>query len=253
MNKSYKIIIGVISCITIEKYMLQIKKINETWGNNHSTSVKILFFLGEQQLLNNNNFNNEQYIYLNGVDNDYLSASYKQNLGLKYIYDNYNCNFTMIVGSDTFLNIPKLLLFLDNYNCEDNLYIGGHGCHRQISNKLYYFHSGGAGFILSSFALKQLYPYLFNLFYNWSNICKKNNIEYLIDACDVAISYFLQEYTHINIIKIDDLLFRHCNYKGQPCHLNNHSSIHNIISCHLMSLTDMDEFNNILLSNNYFI
>jgi hypothetical protein len=249
-TQSFKVIIGVMGCITNEKYMLQIKKINETWGKNVSKFVKVLFFLGEEKL-NTQEFNGEEYIYLNGVLNDYLSASDKQNLGLKYIHDNYNCDFSLIVGSDSFVNIPKLLLFLENYNSEDKLYIGGHGCNRVIGNKNYYFHSG-AGIILSSLALKQLYPYLSNLLNEWTTICKNNNVHYLIVACDVAISYYIQEYTDIQIIKSTNSSFRSCNHTGYPCHQMN-NNVNDIIVCHLMSLKDMDDFNNILLSNNYFI
>jgi hypothetical protein len=80
-----------------------------------------------------------------------------------------------------------------------------------------------------------------------------NNIEILTTACDVAISYYLQQpEIDSTIIKTNDLSFLHCNYQGYPCHINQ-PEMSNIISCHLMSPTDFINFTNILNSNNFFI
>jgi hypothetical protein len=155
-------------------------------------------------------------------------------------------------GTDTFLNIPKLLKFIENFDKNDNLYIGGHGCHRQIGDTSYYFHSGGPGFIISNQCLNQLYPFLNDFTDQWINICNTNNRQDLIPGCDVAISYYLQKFINVNIIKTNDLSFIHCNHKGYPCHINQ-INMSEIISCHSMSLSDFDEFNQILISNNHFI
>ena len=249
--QNYKLIICVFACVTIKKYKEQVIKINQTWGNNCDKSVKLLYFLGEEK---NNEFNGEQYIYLPNVSNEYLSASYKQFLGLKYIYENYNAEFIICCGTDTFINIPKLLLFLNRFNSNNNLYIGGHGCIRTIGDRAYYFHSGGPGFIISNICLQKLYPFLNDLMEKWINICSINNVHYLISACDVAISYFIQNYINSDIIKIDDLSFLHCNFNGHPCpHHKNKIDKKNIITCHSMSLYDFDEFYKFLKENNFFV
>jgi hypothetical protein len=45
--------------------------------------VKLLFFMGEEKTTDE--FVGDEFVYLPGVSNDYLSASYKQYLGLKLI------------------------------------------------------------------------------------------------------------------------------------------------------------------------
>ena len=214
----------------------------ETYKN-----IKLLYILGEQKLAGFHNTECIKYINLPGVKDDYLSASYKQFLGLKYVHEKYKTNFVICIGTDTYLNIPKLLLYISNFDYKDCLYIGGHGCERQIGSKKYYFHSGGPGCLL------KLYNTLSNLMDDWINICNINNIQYLIPSCDVAISYYLQKpYINSEIIKTNDLSFLHCNYKRIPCHTNQ-IDMSNIISCHLMNKSDFYNFTKILNTNNFFI
>ena len=250
------LVILVYACYTVEKYKQQIICINNTWGKKCETykNIKILYFLGEEKIDEFEDTDTIKYINLPGVKNDYLSASYKQFLGLKYVYENYKSKYILCVGSDTYLNIPKLLLYIDKFNYNDCLYIGGHGCHRWIKDKTYYFHSGGPGFIITNVCLAKLYNSLSNLTDDWINMCNnKSPYDYLINSSDVAISYYLQQ-PEINaeIIKTNDLSFLHCNYKGEPCHLNQ-INVENIISCHSMSINDFYDFTNILHNNNFFV
>jgi hypothetical protein len=249
------LIVLVYACYTVEKYKKQIEIMNSTWVKKCEThkNIKVLYFLGEEKINGFNDTDCIKYINLVGVKNDYLSASYKQFLGMKYIYDHYKPKFIICVGTDTYLNIPKLLSYINNFNYDDCLYIGGHGCERQIGNKKYYFHSGGPGFIITYGCLKKLYSLLHNLMEEWINICNKYNISYLIPACDVAVSYFLhQPNINATVIKENNLSFCHCNYRGYPCHPNQ-VNVSNIISCHLMNENDFYNFTNILKDNNYFI
>jgi hypothetical protein len=249
------LIILVYACYTIEKYRAQIDIINSTWGKKCETykNIKVLFFLGEEKIDSFYDTDCIKYINLPGVKDDYLSASYKQFLGLKYIYENYKTKFVICVGTDTYLNIPKLILYISNFDYMDNLYIGGHGCHRQIGSKNYYFHSGGPGFIITYKCLEKLYSILHNLMEDWVNVCNGNSLFHLIPSCDVAISYYLQQpYINSKIIKTDDLSFLHCNYQGFPCHPNEVNVSH-IISCHSMNEFDFCNFTHILDNNNYFL
>lgn len=250
------IIICVYACATIPKYKNEILKIEETWGKCAADNgVKVLYFLGEEptELIDD-----QKYIYLKGVNNDYLSASEKQHLGLKYIYEHVNTNFVFCCGTDTYINIQKLLLYIQKLDPNKNLYIGGHGSSRIINGKAYFFHSGGAGFILSKECLHNIYPDLSNMLLEWTNICNKSNCD-LIPACDVAISYFLQNklQSTLEIIKENDKIFA-CNYKGlcfdtQENCCYGKVNINNILSCHKMSLNNFDEFTNILEKYNYFV
>jgi hypothetical protein len=277
LRPHYKLVVCVFACATVEKYKNEILKINETWGklfdnngsklfdnngsklfdNNGSklfdnNGGKLLYFLGEDQtdLIDNN-----KYIYLKNVKNDYESASHKQNLGLKYIYENYNADFVFCCGTDTYINIEKIMQYLNGFNSNEKLYIGGHGTNRQIGNQELYFHSGGAGFILSNNALMQIYPKLNTMVDTWKQICFINNRIDLIGACDVCIAYSMNE---INAICIKNNNFYSCNYKGYAysntymccCHK---IQLNEIITCHNMTLQDFDEYTQILHDNHYFI
>jgi hypothetical protein len=253
--EDYDLIIVIYACYTITKYREQVMLLNETWVKKCADykNIKVLYFLGEQKIDEFIDTETIKYINLPGVRDDYFSATYKQFLGLKYVKENYNSKFIIAVGTDTYLNIPKLLLYIKNFDYNENLYIGGHGCVRDICSKKYYFHSGGPGFIITCGCLEKLYSILPTLINDWIILCITNNIQNLITACDVAISYYLQQ-PEINstIIKTNDLSFLHCNYLGYPCHINQ-VEMSNIISCHLMSPIDFINFTNILNSNNFFI
>ena len=251
LKPQVRIIFCIMGCATIEKYKNQILKINQTWGKKtEEKNFKILYFLGEEKT----DLLDSKYIYLEGIDNTYSSASYKQNLGLKYIYENYNVDFVYVCGTDTYINIEKLSLYLNKFNKEEHLYIGGHGDKRKIGNDEIYFHSGGSGFILSNKSLEFLYTKLWNSHNNWINICNNSNNTYLIDSCDVQIAYNLKN--NIEFIK-DNESFYSCNYKGFSSDNNiccaSKIKIDKIISCHNMSLSDFDEFTILLENNNYYL
>lgn len=236
-KKTYKVIINVFACPTIENYKNEILKINETWGATaEKMGVKVLFFFGEEQT----DLIGDNYIYLPNVKNDYESASWKQYLGLKYIYENYNAEFIFTCGTDTFINIEKLLPYLDIFKPNKKLYIGGHGHIRMIGDLPVYFHSGGAGFIITLYVLKELYPQLNHLHNKWRKICENNNlVDYLLCGCDVSIAYFLMNIKDIETIKNDH--FYACNYLGHYCCIDKIIT-NQIISCHRMSEIDFDNF-----------
>jgi hypothetical protein len=98
----------------------------------------------------------------------------------------------MCIGTDTYLNIPKLMSYINTFDYTHGLYIGGHGDERQIGTHKYYFHSGGPGFIITYTTLKNIYSILPYLVTHWIHLCNKYNIRDLIPSCDVAISYYLQ-------------------------------------------------------------
>ena len=88
------LIVCVFACATIQKYKDEILKIEETWGKRAAEKgVKVLYFLGEEPT---DLIDNEKYIYLKNVENDVASAAHKQNLGLKYIYENYDAEFVFV-------------------------------------------------------------------------------------------------------------------------------------------------------------
>jgi len=261
MEKEHiELAICIYACATIPKYKDQILKMNETWIKDaKNKNVRFFYFLGEEQT----NLQGPEYIYLPGVLNDYKSASYKQNLGLKYICDNYDVDFIFCCGTDTFVNIPKLLGLIKEYNPKEKLYIGGHGSKTRIHE---YFHDGGPGFILSNGALSVLYQYFEKMVETWTVLCKEYEDTHemqgdnFYNACDVCIAYY-SNILECKTITRDEHFFG-CNYKGQyqyQPHLavgiccGQNIVVENIVGCHLMSLQDFDNFYKILNENNYFI
>uniref|UniRef100_A0A6C0I1I7 Fringe-like glycosyltransferase domain-containing protein n=1 Tax=viral metagenome TaxID=1070528 RepID=A0A6C0I1I7_9ZZZZ len=250
-NSKYKVIINVFACPTIERYRNEILKINETWRPTaEAMGVKVLFFFGEEgtDLIDDN------YIYLPNVQNDYDSASYKQYLGLKHIYENYNAEFIFSCGTDTFINIKHLLSYLDRLEYGKKLYIGGHDNTRQIGDKSVYFHCGGAGVIITNKILEELYPQLDTIQNQWRVICEQYELYNLIAACDVSISYFL---INIGVEVVTNTNFHSCNYLGYrydgvAC-CKDIININTLISCHQMRLNDFDNFQKIIDTNSYAI
>jgi len=231
-QNSPQIYICVYACPTIDYYKQEILDIEESWGKD--PRIKVLYFFGEEQT----EFIGDRFIYLKGISNDYLSASYKQNLGLKYVYERFDPKFVYCCGTDTYIFIDRLLEYIKKLNYNDMLYIGGDGDYRYVSNKHLYYHSGGPGFILSNQLLSKLYPKLENMVEEWAKICP----EYLRVACDVCISYYIQEWIDEKEIVKENELFYACDYNGMVNYRNGNTIIccgekidkNKIIACHYM-------------------
>jgi len=274
----YTAIICVFACATIPKYKDQILKIKETWYKRAlEKNMLVLFFLGEEPVPD---MIGDEYVYLKGVSNDYLSASTKQNLGIKYIVEQsiegkYDYDWIHMCGTDTFLVIDRLETYVlkyfpNNKSKHANVAIGGHGDYRTIDPGVStYFFSGGPGFLLSNMCSKLIYPYLEQMFETWTRKCMKGrsetlvedpsaysdgrlkgvqrnmetNNEWLITGCDLALCYYLQTITHTEMIK-DDSHFFSCNYLGYPCHIGQVPT--DFVACHSMSLQDFDDYQAIL-------
>lgn len=230
----YDIIFCIFSCATIERYRNELLKIEETWGlKARKMNYKVLFFLGEEKT----DLIGEDYIYLNGVQNDYLSASYKQNLGLKYIYENYECNYIYICGTDTYVVLDNLQVYLTNCNPKENISIGA-GTTRKIEDRDSYYHSGGGGIVISYEALSEIYPFLKNMVISWGLVPKNHGWD-LSAASDVCLCYYLNKTLSHKFIKEDELFFN-WNYTTLK---------RNIIGCHEMTLQNFDDYTKIIESD----
>jgi hypothetical protein len=241
-KKNAKLVICIYACPTIPKYKKQIEKVTQTWGKiAKSFGIEVLFFLGEEE----SEFVGPEFVYLPGVKNDYKSASFKQNLGLKYIHDNYNAEFVLVCGTDTYVNIRNIMLFLKEFTGVEKSYIGGHDEIRVMNGHQFVFHDGGAGFIITGTLLADLYPQLTTMYENWSVICMKNGMPDLADCCDVCLPFFIYQcVVDYKIYTIYDGFYR-CNYKGlvhgKEC-CTRKMDVRKIITCHFMSLEDFDAY-----------
>jgi hypothetical protein len=240
----YDLIIGVYACDKVLSYFLQLQVVRETWGQEVPLNVKILYFLGERRtgLWNDE----ETFIHLPGVEDDCLSASYKQFLGMRYIHQHYHdqYRFGMFCGTDTYPVIERLIELLKSWNPEHPIYMGGHGCYRSIGDEIpnLYFHSGGPGFILSYAAVEILYPSLGTAVETWLRVCHRHNLPDLFGACDVATAYLVHTIGKGAFkIVIVNIGFMNCNLYGYPCHVGQ-VNMDQILSCHNMSLNDFHVF-----------
>lgn len=293
-SKIPKVAVCIFGCITSPKYCLQVLKIQETWGRRaeEKHDVPVYYFLGEEHLPGLDHpelwLPSTRRVYLPGVGNDYQSASFKQNRGIKYILDHHpEVEFVFVCGTDTFLNIDALLRLVSYMNPDEKLYIGGHYGNIPLTNlpdiaiqhttnsiihtnasasykdtNELYFHLGGAGFVLSRGILKELYPRLNTMTEPWIESCKKMDKEQYTGACDVCIAYHAQllgakiveyyyrfyECNHTGIIDISKM-YGYSRY--YPC-CQNHIQISNVISSHNMSLANFDSFYHTLNENEWF-
>lgn len=270
-DTDYDLIIVVYGCDTIERYKTEILKCQETWVKDAKmfSNIKVLFFLGEEVVLEG-----DDYIHLKDVKNDYISASYKQWHGIKYVYENYNPKFIMIIGTDTFVNIPKLMFKLFEYDYTKKLYIGGYAGNSIpiINGNEFYYHPGGGGIILSNSCLPYICSYLkdVNKFMEkWMKFCddsingdigiigdRTGKCKEYYPACDVCLAYMIfLAGKEIETIRLDNNFYS-CNYLGYNCHGLPDKGVkkgEDIITCHYMRPIDFDNFHKLLKDNNYYI
>lgn len=238
-RQHYRLTICVYASMIQSKYRDQVIASLATWvPEADKNDVKCIFFLGEEKI----DYDDSHFVYLPGVLNDYMSASYKQYFGMKYIYENFDTDFMFVCGSDTYPNIHKMLDLITTFDENIAMYIGGHGDTITLNGNQYYFHSGGAGFILTKKANEILYPYYKNLVQWWINWSDK----YFISACDISMAVL------VKVLKIQIVYhngFYSCNHKSNSCCcFHPEKSYKTIITCHFMNPNDMHEFTNILNS-----
>ena len=245
IKPSYDLVIVIFACDTIEKYLHQVLKIEDTWAKDvySRPNIKLLFFFGEDEVLIKDN-----YIHLKGVRNDYLSASYKQWYGLKYAYENYDAKFVITAGTDTFFNIPKLMTLLSNFKSNATSIIGfkpQHSWRKVTGSKLHYL-DGGIGIILTSSALKVLYPKFCNVnafMTHWLTHSRKNSSCICHTSCDLALVYYYVKLCNPYAFSLSSIF----------CTDNNIKPNENTIFMHPINLINFDKYYNILLENNHFI
>ena len=273
-----KLVVCVFGCVTVERYRLQVEAVNATWRRRLEADnererdpffcIEVLFFLGEER---HPAMSGAEYVYLPGVGNDYASASYKQFLGLRYIFERFHPDFVYCCGTDTYVNAPKLRRFVCDRSMsgrtDARAYIGGDGFYRTVERDRpqYYYHDGGAGVFLTHSALESLYFPLLLLgdaeggtkagrvavMDHWTRLCRQHSVEYLQPACDVCLAYYLGDRTEV---LRHQQLFRYCTYLGaHPCGVSADVDVRKIVTCHHMSLEDFREFTQLLENNDFYL
>lgn len=242
------VLLGICVMTTIINpfYTNQLKSVLETWYQDAlDHHLLIRFYVGNQT--------DSKYPLtpLPGVGEDYQSAFLKQFLGLKDLYQE-DPDFLLVVGTDNYVVLSRLLQDLEQWNPDDPLYLGGHGLYRQLDQKAIYFHSGAAGFILSRGGMKKILPHLDHFSDRWREICQRNNSLYLLPAGDVALGYLVQSEGIEGIQTIKLPHFHGCNYRGyfrnefRCC--TDHIDLDQIRICHYMTPQDNREYRAYLLN-----
>ena len=191
--------IGAFTTTISEKYRKQIIACRETWVPIcEENNVKVLFFGGY------NKDPNVEVINLPGCQEDYNSATMKQYRMIWYLLNNHPSDYYLIVGSDNYVVVEKLLPFLKSLDLGKEYFIGGDGDYRDVSGRNTYFHSGGGGIILSYSVADKLCRFLRieeeihmvepTFFTEWKKIVSAKPYPNLIPACDVSIAYYIQLY-----------------------------------------------------------
>jgi len=230
-----RVSICILSCSTIHKYAEQMRTVEATWAQDcKRRGVRYYYFCGEDR---SDIISLPEMVLLDGVHNDYLSASFKQWHGLEYVIREDDPDFTCIATTDTFIHVDNLLKLLDTLSPDTKLYIGGHGDIRHVGGRDLYFHSGGGSIVLSRAALHALEPYLRTAHDEWvRELGGASAYPHLTTACDVAIAMFAERLG----CEVVTREFYHCNHKGIPCHTGQ-VDLHTSIGLHLMSKDDMHE------------
>ncbi len=120
------IAIGLLSSCANQYYQSQIDACLETWvPEAEKNGIQTYFFAGPTKYSGTKT--TERIIYFNSAGDDYVSASKKQWLGLKYLANGVKADFYLIGGTDNYIWPQRLIKKLSIYDPKDKLYIGGHG------------------------------------------------------------------------------------------------------------------------------
>lgn len=239
-----RLAICIFACLVNQTYLYQAVTLYESWVQTalrHGAVVR--FFVGQ---VPRDNLNIPQglidlCVELPQFGDGYESSTGKHWQGLRYLYENYPSEFYYTCGTDTFLNYHNAIELLLGYEPLLPLYIGGHGCKRDIFDHVYRFHSGGPGYFYSHTAMKCIVDhwdeYVVNLFYT----TKHDMLKY----CDVQAGYIAEKlglhFEHV------EGKFWHCNLNGHPCHPGQVCK-DTLVACHLMSNHDILEYHKYLES-----
>ena len=187
-----RISIGCMACTTIPKYVNEIKSVLETWYPEcWAIDIPVYFFTGEQVSDDEKSLNTSHIVHLKGVDDSYDSASLKQWLGYKYLYDNVPSDFYIIVGTDNYVWGERLLPIINKYSPDQPFLISGYGQTRMVGSKQQHFPFGGCGLILTHKAVTILYEKLPILYDNWKKLIGPGE---LTAACDLAMAYYAEQH-----------------------------------------------------------
>jgi hypothetical protein len=191
--------IGMMAGTAQEKYRSLQRGCCETWINE---CPKVYLFCGDHIQLDFEIEMTEmtdkkaEFIHLNGVGEDYGSASYKHWMGLAYMMKNTPSKWYAIYGSDNYVRYDKVVETLKQFNEDLPLMVGGTIQRRTLDFQVP-FNLGGGGAYVTHSALEMIFDrwggdresQARSLCAHWISVCDKYNHD-LKHACDVALGYY---------------------------------------------------------------
>ncbi|MFA6506545.1 MAG: hypothetical protein WCT14_10620 [Treponemataceae bacterium] len=138
------------------------------------------------------------------VQEDYLSATYKQFFGIKKISELHpEFDWLFITGCDAYVFKDNLEKALGEFDPTKDFFIGGHCGKAELDGKAFFYPSGGPGFALSKALVDKIAPRLEEMAHTWVTTQTAFST-----ACDLAITYFLKEWYNVSFTYRDG--FYHC-------------------------------------------
>ncbi|MBO4704771.1 MAG: hypothetical protein J5647_03425 [Spirochaetaceae bacterium] len=160
--------------------------VQNTWLKNFPNGYLIGGYCKDKKL---------KMINIDNAGEDYLSATYKQYIGLKIMYEKFpNAKWFYITGCDAYVYSNNLCSMLSKYDSSKDYFIGGHCRYSNIDGTKVFFPAGGPGFCLSSSLVKKLIPKIDFILSDFSNYKVFKN-----GSCDVSLAYYLMKFFSIKV------------------------------------------------------
>jgi hypothetical protein len=149
-------------------------------------------------------------ISLGRIGEDWTSAFLKQQLGLKYMFNNdKSYNWYSILGTDNILYKERIEQALSSFNHDQKYFIGTRLKELTIDGINFDCLAGGGGFFISNGLMREIFEFLDDFNVIWYNLYKSRRINYPYGASDIALSFMLKKYFDCNLQRIDGLYTSH--------------------------------------------
>jgi hypothetical protein len=249
----FRVGFAIFGCLTIPKYKQQVVDVYSTWA---STAIKrgcpVKFFVGD---IPDDSELDPQLLELCvnvGYGDSYLSATYKQWVGLCHLYECLDpCNFYFTAGTDTFVCVDRFLSFLKSYIQKEPLLIGSGNAVAQIASIEYSYFSGGAGLCLNRKALTFILPHIGD-FLSWYLDAaavpvqdRDGVIRNHMFACDLQLVVLCQN-QGVELVQISESLML-----GSGNHKSAFLDKAKFLTCHHMSHEDFYDVQSVLTDESF--
>lgn len=233
-----------------KKYRDQTLGCCETWVRD---TERTYFFCGncfdpafEQECMEKSNYHAE-FIHLQDVGEDYQSASYKQWMGLGWLFQNSPSDWYGILGTDNYVFYDRLTTLLSRHSTNVPYMIGGFCQMRNVKGGNCQLLLGGTGLFLNHVAVQKMWNIYSDRTCGGRIICDEWIRECQLEgngfgsACDLALTLRAQDFDVPLVIEKSLYV---CNHKGEWPYGNSFRINPSTITvCHFMEQTDMLELN----------